>query len=226
MRTRPLIAFAVITLSAGIGFSALPDNWRDYFEGPPGYLITRKERKQWKKVDTPAQAEQFIDLFWAKRDPNLETPLNEFKEAFDLRVEAADTSFSNDRERGAMTDRGKVLILLGRPARRAERSSETPGLEEGSRHLIVGRVGVGAQLQHRSDDRRQPPAGKRSYAIVDRRGERLRVRVVAVGDDRQFAELAERAAHPDRAIRFEPFRDGRGRHTDRVRHGRSENGVA
>ncbi len=132
MRVRPLIVLAAVMLTAGIGSAALPDNWRDYFDGPPGYLITRKERKQWKRVDTPAQAEQFIDLFWAKRDPNLATPLNEFKEAFDLRVKAADANFSNDRERGAMTDRGKVLILLGRPTRHAERSSEAPSIEEGS----------------------------------------------------------------------------------------------
>ena len=37
-----------------------------------------------------AEAKAFIELFWAKRDPNLETPVNEFRQEFNMRVEAAD----------------------------------------------------------------------------------------------------------------------------------------
>lgn len=127
MRFHRLTAFVAVVLAAGLVAAEAPESWRDYFAGPAGYLITKKERKEWKRIDSAAQAEHFINLFWAKRDPDLETSINELKEAFDLRVEAADASFSDDNQRGAMTDRGQVLILLGRPAQRLERNPESQG---------------------------------------------------------------------------------------------------
>jgi GWxTD domain-containing protein len=125
MMTRVLTACASIVLIAGFVSADLPADWQDYFDGPAGFLLTKKEKKAWKKqVKTAEQAERFIELFWAKRDTDPETPLNEFLQDFELRVEAADETFATDKKRGALTDRGKVLILLGRPAQRMERPPE------------------------------------------------------------------------------------------------------
>jgi len=129
MITRVLTTFASGLLLAGPLLAAAPADWQDYFEGPAGFLLTKKEKKEWKKeVKTAEQADKFIELFWAKRDPDLETPLNEFLQDFELRVEAADEAFGTEKLRGALSDRGKVLILLGRPSQRIERA---PGADAG-----------------------------------------------------------------------------------------------
>jgi GWxTD domain-containing protein len=128
-----------VLFAASLAAAELPDNWQDYFDGPAGYLITKKEKKEWKKtVKTAEQAERFIELFWAKRDPDLTTPLNEFKEDFDLRVAAADEAFGYEGTRGALTERGQVLILLGRPIDRIHR-------EPGADPTESGRAGGGVE---------------------------------------------------------------------------------
>src|SRR5204863_8608678 len=66
-------------------------------------------------VHSNAVAQSSIYRFWARRDPTPETPRNEFHEAFDKRVVTADQNFSSPNARGAMSDPGKVLILLGPP---------------------------------------------------------------------------------------------------------------
>jgi GWxTD domain-containing protein len=79
--------------------------------------MTKDELKQWKALRSDQEAEAFIDLFWAKRDPTPDTRRNEFREDFDQRVKFTDDNFSNGLERGSLTDRGKTFILLGPPYR-------------------------------------------------------------------------------------------------------------
>jgi GWxTD domain-containing protein len=86
--------------------------WTD---GPVKFLMTRDEIQQWRSVQTDTDAQAFIDLFWAKRDPTPDTPRNEFREEFDRRVDFADKNFSSSAGRGALSDRGRALILLGPP---------------------------------------------------------------------------------------------------------------
>ncbi len=86
------------------------------------FKMSKKERKEWKAISSDEDAKQFIDLFWAKRDPNLDTPINEFRVEFDLRVTVADENFTWEKQRGAITDRAKVLILLGNPHQKQRRA--------------------------------------------------------------------------------------------------------
>jgi GWxTD domain-containing protein len=141
VKTNTVTLFVSVLLIAAVAAADLPADWNDYFEGPAGFLLTKKEKKAWKKTKTAEAAEQFVELFWAKRDPDLETPLNEFKQDFDLRVAAADEAFGHGSTRGALSDRGRALILLGKPARRIEREPDetsqpddisSPGLPGGS----------------------------------------------------------------------------------------------
>lgn len=102
-----LMAFAV--------WAELGEEYRDWAEGPEGFLLTESERSAWSAVADDQAAEDFIELFWAKRDPDLTTRKNEFLAHFVSRVEAADREFPEEEVRGALTDRGKTLILLGIP---------------------------------------------------------------------------------------------------------------
>lgn len=91
--------------------------YSDFAEGPAKFLMTKEEARQWKIVTTDAEAQAFVDLFWARRDPTPNTARNEYREEFDKRVAFADQRWGNGRLRGALSDPGRVFILLGEPYR-------------------------------------------------------------------------------------------------------------
>jgi GWxTD domain-containing protein len=79
------------------------------------YLATDADKKEWKAVKADEEAEKFVALFWARRDPDIKTPANEFKARFDALVAKADELFKLGKTRGALTERGKAFILIGPP---------------------------------------------------------------------------------------------------------------
>jgi len=112
MRRLPLVAVLLATEAWGAGLQT----YRDWSKSPEYVcLATDAEQKAWKKVTSDEDADRFIQLFWARRDPDLKTPANEFKVVFDKRVKEADQYFAMARIRGALTERGKLYILLGPP---------------------------------------------------------------------------------------------------------------
>ena len=113
-RTAALVAALAFTAPM---FAALSVEHREWGSGPVKWIMTAEERKQWTRVATDDEAERFIQLFWARRDPTPGTRVNEFKNDFDARVKGADEQFSTSSLRGALTDRGRVMIVLGRPVR-------------------------------------------------------------------------------------------------------------
>lgn len=84
------------------------------------HFLTKKELKEFKKLKTEKEAEDFVALFWAKRDPTPGTPRNEFKERCEMLVKIADKDYTTEKFKGSLTDRGKVLLLLGPPYARKE----------------------------------------------------------------------------------------------------------
>ncbi|MGE5235867.1 MAG: GWxTD domain-containing protein [Acidobacteriota bacterium] len=134
MRRRSLFLAVVGLLMAGFAGAELSQSFKDWPSSPAGYLLTKDERKAYEKIQADAEAKAFIDLFWAKRDPDLNTPVNEFKLDFDQRVAAADKMFGTEKIPGSMTDRGRTLIIMGRPnhvANLPAGSVQGPGLGEG-----------------------------------------------------------------------------------------------
>jgi GWxTD domain-containing protein len=109
-------SFAVILVLATGASGAGLERFKDWNKSPEfTFLAIDAEQKEWKKIKSDEEADHFIQLFWAKRDPDLKTPVNEFKVIFDQRVKEADQNFSLPRLRGALTERGKLYILLGPP---------------------------------------------------------------------------------------------------------------
>jgi len=109
-----IVGLAAMGLAVAAG-AQVSETHRSFFDGPAGYIATKAEKKTFAKLASDAEAAQFIELFWAMRDPNLATAVNEYKVDFDLRVAAADAQFGHERGRGSMTDRGRTLIVMGRP---------------------------------------------------------------------------------------------------------------
>ena len=92
-------------------------------------LILPDEEKTYRDLKDKGEREEFQKIFWARRDPNPETPQNEFQDEY-LRMKAeADTQFRVGSNRGSETDCGRVYILLGKPDEmKAEPVGETPML--------------------------------------------------------------------------------------------------
>lgn len=85
--------------------------------GPAGRIATSEEVEAYLAVTDEAQATQFIDQFWARRDPNPNVPGNPLREAFDERSTEADRLFSEAGYRGRRTDRGAIFVVYGPPAK-------------------------------------------------------------------------------------------------------------
>jgi GWxTD domain-containing protein len=124
MKTRNLlIATLLFVASATSGFAALSPAKADWGKGPVQYVMTNEEKAAWKSLQTDADA--FIALFWARRDPTPSTPRNEFREDFEARVKVADDQFTHGRTHGSMTDPGRMLIVFGAPT--TAKRTTTPG---------------------------------------------------------------------------------------------------
>lgn len=134
MRLRTYLAALAVSALALNAF-ALSAEYLDWGRGPAQFLMTKEEAAKWKTITSDDDAKAFVALFWARRDPTPETPRNEYREEFDRRVAAADKNFLSDKKRGAVSDRGKMLILFGQPKKiersGGQRQAALPGMPGG-----------------------------------------------------------------------------------------------
>jgi len=80
-----------------------------WLEDEVNYIITDTERKLFLSLKTERERNAFIASFWARRDPNPMTQVNEFKEEHYKRLAEAKTKY------GLRSDRARIYILLGPP---------------------------------------------------------------------------------------------------------------
>jgi GWxTD domain-containing protein len=136
---RLLIAAAALTISA-TAFAALSPQNDAWGKSGVQFLLTEEEAAKWKTIKTDAEAQAFIDLFWARRDPTPATPRNEFREQIEERIKYADAKFTPARKKmqGQQTERGMMLIVFGMPHRVAKQHAAQQFGASGS----AGRLGV------------------------------------------------------------------------------------
>ena len=94
--------------------------------GPIARLATQEELRSFLALQDDAQAEAFIQRFWAQRDPNPNREGNPVQEAFEERAAEADRLFTEAGFRGRGSDRGTVFILYGPPTKTDFEVSPTP----------------------------------------------------------------------------------------------------
>jgi GWxTD domain-containing protein len=144
MKTRNFLIAAILTAAAATSaFAALSPAKADWGKGPAQYLMTNEEKAAWKTIQTDAAADEFIALFWARRDPTPATPRNEFREEFESRVKTADLQFSHGRTNGSMTDPGRMLIVFGPPTAPIKRTT-TPGTGQSNTRTDMRNAEVGS----------------------------------------------------------------------------------
>lgn len=87
--------------------------YKDWLEKDVAYIITDNERKAFKKLQSDEEREQFIELFWRRRDPDPDTDENEFREEYYERIAYANEHFASGIP-GWRTDRGRIYIMYGK----------------------------------------------------------------------------------------------------------------
>jgi GWxTD domain-containing protein len=78
------------------------------------YIISDEERKAFKTLSNDEERDAFIENFWQRRNPNPDSPDNEFREEHYRRIAYANEHFSAGKP-GWKTDRGRIYIMHGAP---------------------------------------------------------------------------------------------------------------
>jgi GWxTD domain-containing protein len=130
MNMKRFLSTAVLVSAVAVNVLALTPEHTAWGKGPASYIMTKDEQAKWKAVKTDEEAEQFVALFWARRDPTPTTPRNEFREEFEARVKYTDEQFTAGKKIGSQTDRGRVFIVLGAPSK-VQRSDKKSLTEQG-----------------------------------------------------------------------------------------------
>ena len=112
--------------------------WAD---GPARFLLKPEEKKEWAALKDSVARTDFIERFWAARDPTPGTFENESRQEFERRVAFADERFGQGEVSGSMTDRGMVFVLLGpptyagrKPIGTGDDTADSQGLSSVGRH--------------------------------------------------------------------------------------------
>jgi len=78
------------------------------------YIITDEERKAFRSLSNDEERDAFIEQFWQRRNPNPDSPENDFKEEHYRRIAYANDKFAAGKP-GWKTDRGRIYIEYGAP---------------------------------------------------------------------------------------------------------------
>ncbi len=78
------------------------------------YIITDEERKAFMSLSNDEEREAFIENFWLRRNPNPDSPENEFREEHYRRIAYANEHYAAGKP-GWKTDRGRIYIMWGPP---------------------------------------------------------------------------------------------------------------
>ena len=113
----------VFALAAGLGLlsacgggpKVALDTESKAFYDTARLIMTREESKIYKLLPDRDSRKEFIDDFWAKRDPNPDADVNEFKTEFERRVDYVSKHFKSEGRPGWDTDRGRIYIFMGPP---------------------------------------------------------------------------------------------------------------
>ncbi len=106
--------------------------WAD---GPVKWIMTAEEKKTWAGLADGNARTDFVERFWAARQSLPGAEGRAYRQEFERRVAFADANLAIDSEqKGSVTDRGMVFVLLGSPtyaARKPLRTGDDQSISDG-----------------------------------------------------------------------------------------------
>ncbi len=92
----------------------LKGSYKTWLEQDVRWIITDQELAAYKHLSNDEERDQFIENFWLRRNPNPESPENEYREEHYARIAYANEHFAAGKA-GWRTDRGHMYIAYGKP---------------------------------------------------------------------------------------------------------------
>ena len=86
--------------------------YRKWLDEDVRWIITDEEKSAFKQLSNDEERDNFIEAFWARRDPTPDTVENEFKEEHYRRIAYANEHFAAGIP-GWKTDRGRMYVMYG-----------------------------------------------------------------------------------------------------------------
>src|SRR5215469_5843753 len=92
----------------------LKGEYKKWVDEDVRWIITDQELQAFKSLSNDEERDQFIEQFWLRRNPNPDSPENEYREEHYRRIAYANEHFAAGKP-GWKTDRGHVYISFGKP---------------------------------------------------------------------------------------------------------------
>src|SRR5262245_19938438 len=129
-------------------------------------LVLPDEEKTFRDLKDKADRLEFEKIFWARRDPDLDTPENEFQATYNSARAEVDRQFMVGGTAGSLTDCGGVYLLLGKSddMKQDKVSGDVPSLRPSEIWTYRDRPGqtfAGGQVQIQFEKDCQLPQGAR-----------------------------------------------------------------
>jgi GWxTD domain-containing protein len=130
--TRLLIILAIIGLGFSLSYSSpgpaskkstakknkqssdMADHYKKWLNEDAVYIISDEEKSTFKALMNDEERENFVEQFWARRNPDPRSYDNSFKEEHYRRIAYANEHFASGIP-GWRTDRGRIYIMFGKP---------------------------------------------------------------------------------------------------------------
>ena len=92
----------------------LKGSYKTWVDQDVRWIITDEELSAFKHLSNDLERDQFIENFWLRRNPNPESPENEYREEHYSRIAYVNEHFAAGKS-GWRTDRGHIYIAYGKP---------------------------------------------------------------------------------------------------------------
>jgi GWxTD domain-containing protein len=92
----------------------LKGEYKKWVDEDVRWIITDQELQAFKSLGNDEERDQFIENFWLRRNPNPDSPENEYREEHYARIAYANEHFAAGKP-GWKTDRGHIYIAYGKP---------------------------------------------------------------------------------------------------------------
>ncbi len=164
IRPTALMILALFIVGAGPAMAAdLDKDDKEWLEGVRPIMLPDEE-KTYKDLEDKSDREEFRKIFWARRDPDLSTPENEYQPEYESLREEADTKFRITGGPGSQSDCGRIFIFLGEPDEIQAQAGSGSVLRRVPETWIYlskegGRTFEGGQAEIFFDDRCRAPGG-------------------------------------------------------------------
>jgi GWxTD domain-containing protein len=91
----------------------LKGEYKKWIDEDVRWIITDQEMQAFKNLGNDEERDQFIENFWLRRNPNPDSPENEYREEHYARIAYANEHFAAGKP-GWKTDRGHMYIAYGK----------------------------------------------------------------------------------------------------------------